>query len=187
MNINEFTLNAADLGKVLNVTARRVRQLAEDEVFPRRGRGQFPLIECTQAYLALVEAPAEGDELRAERVRLIQAQARRIEIENAAKEGTAETLDWQDTQIDLLCHYWSLRAQPVSSWLHAELQGHVDGDVARAVCGQVANWLIGLRKEIERDLKNAAAKMRKTGTLARDFYDLERLTGRSEGDDTAAP
>lgn len=186
MKVQDITLTASELGEVLNLTARRIRQYAEEGVFQRVGRNQYPLAANVQAYIAATETPAEGDDLRRERVALVKAQTRRIELENAAKEGTAEVLDWQDATIDMLAHYWALRAQPVSSWLHAELQGRMDGDTARVVCGQVANWLIGIRKEVESDLKRAAAKMRSTGTLARDYWELGRLIGRNEGDDKAA-
>lgn len=186
MKIEDFTVSATDLGKVLNITARRVGQYAQEGVFQRVARGQYLLVQSVQSYIAATETPSEGADLRRERVALVKAQTRRIELENASKEGTEAMLDWQDALIDQLSHYWKLRIQPVSSWMYAELQGRLDGDEAAVACGELANWLIGLRNEIEKDLKSAAAKMRKTGTLAKDYWEIERLVGRNEGDDKAA-
>lgn len=186
MNINEFTLNASDLGKLLNITARRVRQLAEEEVFPRRGRGQYPALECTQAYLALVEAPAEGDELRTERVRLLQAQVRRVELQNAAAEGTSDALDWQFQAILALARFWYLNVRSVSNWLYDELSQRLPESDAVAICSDVENWMSGLNREAEQKLRRVEAKSRNRSVVVQDYADVERLAGGSSEDKNAA-
>jgi len=88
MSVAELKLTAAELGEVLGgLTARRIRQLAEDGTFPRPSRGKFPLVACVSAYLALRESATDGDELKRERAGLVRAQRRRVELENSVSEG----------------------------------------------------------------------------------------------------
>ena len=67
--------SAQGLGELLGVTARRIRQLAEDGHVTRTGRGLFPVRETVCAYLRIVsETPGSHDESR-----LLAARAARME------------------------------------------------------------------------------------------------------------
>lgn len=67
--------SAQGLGELLGVTARRIRQLAEDGHVTRTGRGLFPVRETVCAYLKIVsETPGSHDESR-----LLAARAARME------------------------------------------------------------------------------------------------------------
>jgi phage terminase Nu1 subunit (DNA packaging protein) len=82
------------VSKALNLTVRRVQQLAQDPTFPaREGRGKYDLGQCMLWYIRYLQnciekrdAPNQdviGNSLRTERQRLISAQADREELELA--------------------------------------------------------------------------------------------------------
>jgi phage terminase Nu1 subunit (DNA packaging protein) len=83
------------VSKALNVTVRRVQQLAQ-EGMPRDGRGKYDLAQCMLWYIRYLqnvidkrESPqgSIGDSLRTQRERLISAQADREELELAKLRG----------------------------------------------------------------------------------------------------
>lgn len=182
MEVKDIELTATELGAVLGITSRRVRQLAEDGVFERAARGRYGLINCVQAYIAAQDR--NGNEaLHDERLGLIRAQRRRIELQNAAREGTTETFRWQDAAVSVVCAHFFLRLRPIAGWLHAELQGRLPGNEARSVAGEVGNWLVGTRAAIEAEVKEAATILRREGTLLTDYDELQRALGRPEVND----
>ncbi len=131
MKIENFTLNASDLGKLLNVSARRVRQLAEEEVFPRRGRGQYPVVECVQAYLATLETTSEPGEIRKERVRLLQAQTERLERENAVARGELIEIELVGGEVEAAFARCRARLLAVPGNVAAVVIGETDPNVVQ--------------------------------------------------------
>lgn len=99
------TVSATELGAMLDLSARRVRELAEAGVLRRHGRGRFIADEARADYLrhlretAAGRAAAAGDgglDLVAERARLAKAQADRQELELAVRRG--QLVDAQDVR-----------------------------------------------------------------------------------------
>jgi hypothetical protein len=175
MNFKALTVTATEMGVVLGLTDRRVRQLAEEGVFDRVERGRYPLAASVQAYIAAQEQD-ESDELRQERIALMKAQRRRIELDNASREATAGEFDFQDAVISVLSAYWSMNARRISTALHEELVKRPGmGGYAVDIAGIVHQWIIGSRVEIEDELKRAAAEGRKRGIGLASFDTLLEL------------
>lgn len=186
MNVNEITMSAADLGEVLGVTARRVRQLAEEGVFARAARGEFGLVSCVQAYIARAESRSQPAELLQERIRLTKAQARRLEIENAMSEGTKQNLDAQETITSTMAIHLFARISPMSTWLYGELGEHgVDGSASTIIAGTAHNWLIGARAKVEREMLQVVERSRRRGFPIQDYTDMQRLLGGQVAADEA--
>lgn len=87
------TCSATELGRLLGISARTVRELAERGIIPRGERGQYPLASAAAAYCrhlreqAAGRADADGGaNLMVERAKLAAAQRRRVELQIAAEE-----------------------------------------------------------------------------------------------------
>jgi hypothetical protein len=176
MNFKTLTVTAKELGDVLDLTDRRIRQLAEEDVFQREGRGRYPLAASVLAYIAALETD-ENDELRKERIALMRAQRRRIELDNMVRESTEADLDFQDVFIGCISLWWHLHLRPIATWLFEDLRKRgvmKDGDL---IAGEVQSWLISLRHEGEVMMLAAAAKARKQGIIIDGFDTLSRLIG----------
>jgi hypothetical protein len=77
---------AEAIATLLNLTPRWVRQLAKEGVIPKPERGKYDLTGAVQGYVKYLQARAdgrgvEGQDVHAARARLVQARARRAEIE----------------------------------------------------------------------------------------------------------
>ena len=90
------TVSATELGAMLDMSARRVRELAEAGVIRRHGRGRFIAEEASAHYLRHLRETAAGRgaaagegglDLVAERARLAKAQADRQELELDVRRG----------------------------------------------------------------------------------------------------
>jgi phage terminase Nu1 subunit (DNA packaging protein) len=86
------------LAKALDVTPRRVRQLAQEGVFPRQAHGKWDLAKCLLAYVRHVQKELRGRNgsgengaeipgLTAERERRLRVQRERDEIRLAKERG----------------------------------------------------------------------------------------------------
>lgn len=54
-------VTAAELGRALDLTARRIQQLAKDGVIPRSSRGKYPLLRAVRAYVRHIRETGEHD------------------------------------------------------------------------------------------------------------------------------
>lgn len=185
MNYKTLTVTASELGDVLDLTDRRVRQLAEEGIFERASRGKYPLASSVQAYITAQEAD-ESDELRKEKIALMRAQRRRIELDNLVREGTEADLDFQDVFIGTISTWWLLHLRPIATWLFEDLRrrGVKDDDL---IAGEVQGWIMSLRYEGEQMMLGAAAKARKQGIVI-DGYDVlcRMIGGESKLDNESA-
>lgn len=89
------------LAKLFNISERRVQQLAASNVIPKPNKGQYPLLGTLRGYLAFLQQRSERDSLgpegsaiKRQRLRLLKAQADRMEQENAAWRQ-----DWVEIQV----------------------------------------------------------------------------------------
>jgi hypothetical protein len=160
------TLTATELGRVLGLTARRVRQLHEEGQFERSERGQYPLAACVQAYVAAIEAQSDPEELKRERIALLKAQRRRIEQAIRDREAAGKDLDWQDAMIKAITFECQMRLRMIATWLHTEFEARdvtmADSrDAIKELTHAVAGWAGGIRREMEADFLAAAERARR--------------------------
>ena len=98
---------AKQLADLLELTPRRVQQLAAEGVFPKMARGRYPLVECVRAYIGYWRERAEGrftdNELDEARLRREQLEVRKKMVEVAKVEGAVVDLaDHEDSVRQLL-------------------------------------------------------------------------------------
>ena len=79
----------AVISKFLNLTERRVQQLARDGIIPKAEKGKYDLVRSVQRYVQYLQDRAYGNpdaprDTHHERARLIKAQADKTELEVAA-------------------------------------------------------------------------------------------------------
>ena len=95
MQQNQSNSNAHSLStiaKLLNLSERRVQQLARDGIIPKGFKGQYDLIGCIRGYtLYLQKQLTQSDfrDLKEEKTRLVKFQADRAEIDLAIIQGEA--------------------------------------------------------------------------------------------------
>lgn len=177
MDISTVDVTARELAALLGITDRRVRQLVDEGVLQRSERGRYPLKACLNGYVAAIEGAAESSDLQAERLKLIRAQRRRIELSNERAEATSQQLDSQDALVSAISAAWFLGIRPVADWLHDELTRRGHGKDARIIAGTVNNWLIGLRAECEKSIRTAAETARRQGTIISSASEIAKLSG----------
>lgn len=180
MNFKTLTVTASEVGDVLDLTDRRIRQLAEEGLFPRESRGKYGLRDCVLAYIASLADGADSDDLRRERIALMKAQRRRIELDNFDREATEHDLDFQLSVVSVLVAWWQLQQSPVGSWLHQKCTELGYGNDAVLIAGAVEGWMIGLRAQIETDLRKAVDAARRKKIVIKDFDTLYRLLGKGK-------
>ncbi len=84
---NDVNYSAGFLAKVWDVSERYVQRLAKEGVIPKVGRGRYPLIAATSAYIRHLRERALGAQADApldyavERAGLIKAQREKVELE----------------------------------------------------------------------------------------------------------
>lgn len=79
------------LARLLNLTPRRIQQLAAEGVIPKDERGKYLLIPAVQQYVKYLQEKVGGGsgvaDLSSQRARLAKEQADKIERENAVRNG----------------------------------------------------------------------------------------------------
>jgi phage terminase Nu1 subunit (DNA packaging protein) len=88
------TVPLATIAKLLDLTERRVNQLAKDGVLPKAARGRYELVPVVRAYISYlrdraVNSDVGPDDYAAQRTRLTKAKADMAEME---KEQMANSL-----------------------------------------------------------------------------------------------
>lgn len=87
------TVSGEALASLLNLTARRVQQLAKEGIVKRAGRGKYNLVESVQGYVRFLQEQAERRsdpdslDLVTERTRLAREQADAAAMANAESRG----------------------------------------------------------------------------------------------------
>jgi len=82
----QLLYKVAVIARFLNLTERRVQQLARDGIIPKPEKGKYDLVGCVQGYIAFLQARAFGKEtgtadMYAERGRLVKLQADKAQME----------------------------------------------------------------------------------------------------------
>jgi phage terminase Nu1 subunit (DNA packaging protein) len=96
------------ISKLLDLTPRRVNQLAAEGVIPKADRGRYELVPVVRAYVRYlrdkaVKGDVHGDDYSTQRVRLMKARADVLEMEKAQMENNLiPAQDVQDAWIEVL-------------------------------------------------------------------------------------
>lgn len=78
------------IARLLNITERRLQQLAKEGIVPKASRGRYPLAGCVRGYVTYLQDLAEQSrkvERDGVRSTLLQEQTKKLQIENAEAEG----------------------------------------------------------------------------------------------------
>lgn len=89
MESSESTFAGELIAKLLNITERRLQQLAKDGIVPKAARGKYPLAGCVRGYVTYLQglggnesAPDKMDPFR--RKAHFQAESTKLAMERAA-------------------------------------------------------------------------------------------------------
>lgn len=102
MSIGTLTYRAAALANLLNLTERRVQQLAKEGIIPKAKKGQYDWVSCVKNYIQYLQDRALGrtdgryrdaSDIKFERKRLIKAQADNAECEYQLRRGELVALN----------------------------------------------------------------------------------------------
>lgn len=84
------TASVDTIAKLLDMTPRRVQQLANEGIIPKpKDRGQYEIVPCVVGYIKHIKGMLNGEagDLASEKTRLTRAQAEKTEIETARLKG----------------------------------------------------------------------------------------------------
>lgn len=98
----ENTHSLSTIAKLLNLSERRVQQLATDGIIPKGFKGQYDLIGCIRGYtLYLQKQLTQSDfrDLKEEKTRLVKYQADKAQIDLAIVQGDAVLITDIEKQI----------------------------------------------------------------------------------------
>lgn len=89
------TASVDTIAKLLDVTPRRVQQLANEGIIPKpKARGQYEIVPCVVGFIRHLRGMLNGEagDLASEKTRLTRAQAEKTEIETARMKGELVSL-----------------------------------------------------------------------------------------------
>lgn len=89
------TASVDTIARLLDMTPRRVQQLANEGIIPKpKDRGQYEIIPCVVGYIKHIKGMLNGEagDLASEKTRLTKAQAEKTEIETARLKGELVSL-----------------------------------------------------------------------------------------------
>jgi phage terminase Nu1 subunit (DNA packaging protein) len=101
-----------ELAKLLNLTERRIQQLANQDIIPKASRGQYELAPALQGYTKYLQdlAANKGNSLEQKdfKARLLKAQAEKAELElDVLKEKYLEASEVEFTWSDMVLTFRS--------------------------------------------------------------------------------
>jgi phage terminase Nu1 subunit (DNA packaging protein) len=113
----QLLYKVAVIARFLNLTDRRVQQLARDGIIPKPEKGKYDLVGCVQGYVRYLQERAFGRDClprdtHIERARLIRAQADKTELEVEALRGNLITIE--AVEMDWLTMVMNCRAKLLS-------------------------------------------------------------------------
>ena len=83
----QLTASSSNLGRLLNISVRRVQQLVQAGLIPSPGPDGHRLIDAVPAYLRLVQRPTESKNLSQARQKLLEVQTAIRQVELRQKSG----------------------------------------------------------------------------------------------------
>lgn len=139
-------VDVAQVASILNLTPRRIQQLAKDGVLPKPERGRYNLVGCVRGYIAFLQKAVDTAkaksaqpvivDLQRERARKTAAEAELAELDVAKARGewVAVSEFRRALQNVLEKEMARLRSLPIQlSWLGVDVERAIDEEVERIV------------------------------------------------------
>jgi phage terminase Nu1 subunit (DNA packaging protein) len=127
------TVTAGKIAQALNLTERRVHQLAREAGLPKEGRGQFDPMKCMLFYIRYLQDAIEKKTVptldggfvgeRKERMRLLSADADLKEMELAKQRSQLVAVRDVEKAVADLAHTTTARVMAIPPRLASELVG----------------------------------------------------------------
>lgn len=165
MSMSALTVTARVLGELLSVSDRHVRRLRRDGVLPGAG-SKYDLRECVPAYVAHLREGSASSTLADEKVGLVRAKRRQLELANAQREGRLINTDLVEEVMFAQAAYIARSHDAVAGRLANEMLGLTDAGIARAkllaemreIREGIAQFSIRQADELDRMAKEAERK-----------------------------
>lgn len=115
-NVQSMVVSSSTLGKILNLSERRIRQLAEVGVVEKVKRGQYKLIDNIQRYIMYIKTNDEASDIESdnkldldrEKALYERVKRKQAELKLAAMKGTMhESKDVERVMSDMLANFRS--------------------------------------------------------------------------------
>lgn len=156
--LNQMTVDAKDLAKLLMLTPQRVGQLADKSVMPRGKDGKFPLVDSVQKYLRF---KLHDDSISAAKLRIANAEARMAERKDQREEGELLPAAWIQEWMDGFA---------IATRERIWREHRLSEDIRRAVLNDLAD---GVGDWVEQRLKEE-------GTTDKNHEDIQRPDHETE-------
>lgn len=154
----DLTVNSKQLSDILNLSARRIQQLAKSGVLPpTEKRNQYKLVECIQGYVKYLRGQAiHGDapsDLREAKLRQEKARAEILELEALKLNGELQHQDdvekvWTSIAILIKTRLLALSSRVATEVYSAknliDVRSKIDAEV-----NLILNELVNTKVEIE--------------------------------------
>lgn len=138
--------SAAEIGALLGVSDRRIRQIAADAGIAASEHGSWPVGPVTRAAVAAASRERENDAEREARARLMAARAREVELRTAERER--ELIPTEDA-INLIMTYFGSIVAKLNG-----LPAQITRDLK--LRRQIEDVLDGFRREMDGELQAVA-------------------------------
>lgn len=149
-------ISASDLGNILGISERRVRQLAAEGKIPKPARGKFDGPACVRAVLEAARADRPESALEKARARAIDARARAQEIKIAREERELISMEEAMAAIEEVTAAFVVGIESLPTRLTRNMQIRAELEemifnVREEVADKIGKRAENLRKGIEHD------------------------------------
>ena len=162
---------AAEVAKAMQITARQLRNLANDGIVPPSKNGQYDLMACVASYIKHLQKRAAGRQPSKESAdahgNLKRLQARKLELDLAERERTLIEIE----EVDVLLQELLLLFRWGATGLRGRLTYRISSEVG-SLPAAVSSWI---KQETDAVLNECADKLAssKLDLTEEDFPDLD--------------
>lgn len=119
------------IAKLLNITERRVQQLAKEGVIPKPIKGEYDLVGSVQGYVTYLQEKVKGADIAASRRTFEQERIRKIRMENDEREGRLLQFDDVKNALNEMMVLLRGQLESIPGRVASELAGVSDAGVIR--------------------------------------------------------
>lgn len=110
------------IAQLLNISERRLQQLAKEGIVPKSGRGRYPLAGCIRGYVTYLQEQVDGGkdviDYRQEKARGERVKAERMEFDLAVKRREYAPISMLEEVLDRVSSAAAARLDAITSRLH---------------------------------------------------------------------